>query len=177
MLHKEKEPWNLVIGQITAPFGVVGALRVRPETDAPERFSELRTVYIELPSGEARLWTVRRARANPKGIILELAECQNRDDAESLRGGWIKIQESMAIPLAENAYWIHEIIGLRVVNDRGEDLGQVLEVIQTPANDVYVTERVMVPAVRGVVRQVDLANERILVSSDVELQPAKGARR
>jgi len=177
MLHKEREPWNLVIGQVTAPFGIAGALRVRPETDAPERFSELRTVCIELPSGEERLWTVRKARVNQKGIILELAECENRDEAESLRSGWIKIQESMAIPLAEGAYWIHEIIGLRVVDDRGADLGEVLEVIRTPANDVYVTERVMVPAVRDVVRQVDLANERILVSSDVEFPPAKGARR
>jgi len=158
-----EEPWDLVIGRVTAPFGVKGAVRVKPETDAPERFGELQEVALELPSGQELRRGVRGARGTPKGVILELAGCDTREQAAGLRGAWIKIRQSMAIPLPKNSYWIHEIVGLRVVTMEGEDLGEVTEIIRAPGNDVYVTPRVMVPAVRQIVKEVDLAGGRLLV--------------
>jgi 16S rRNA processing protein RimM len=168
MAPQSEEPWDLVIGRVAAPFGVKGAVRVKPETDAPERFCELREVALELPSGEERRARVRSARVSPRGVILELAGREDREQAGELRGAWVKIRQSMAIPLPEDSYWVHEIVGLQVVDEEGKDLGEVTEVIRTPGNDVYVTPRVMVPAVREIVKQVDLERGRLVVDLPAE---------
>jgi 16S rRNA processing protein RimM len=59
---------------------------------------------------------------------------------------------------------VHQIIGLRVFTEEGRDLGEITEVIRTGANDVYVTPSAMVPALRQVVREVDLERKRMLVA-------------
>lgn len=164
MADNSKEPWDLVIGQVTAPFGIHGALRVRPETDRPERFHDLEEVCLELPSGEERIYRIRSARLSPKGVTLTLAGCEDRNSAAALRRAWIKIKRSMAIPLAEGRYWMHDVIGLRVVTEEGEDLGEVTEIIRAPGNDVYVTPSAMIPAVREVVREIDLEHRRMIVA-------------
>lgn len=174
MADRTEEPWDLVIGQVTAPFGIKGAVRVRPETDRPERFRDLEEVCLELPSGEERIHRVRSAQLTPKGITLTLAECESRNSAAALRGAWIKIRPSMAIPLPPGSHWVHDIIGLRVVTEEGEDLGEVTEVIRTPANDVYVTPTAVIPAIHEVVREIDLKQRRIVVSRLEEDEVGEG---
>lgn len=173
MAAEEKEPWDLVIGRVTAPFGVKGALRVRPETDFPERFGDLDEVCLELPTGEERSFSVRRARVTAKGVTLALVGCDDRDAAASLRGALVKIRQSMSAPLPEGSFWIHDIVGLRVVTEQGEELGEVTEVIRTPGNDVYVTPRTMVPAVREVVRKIDLEQGVIVIAPLPEEEPVQ----
>ncbi len=164
MPEKQEEPWDLVIGQVTAPFGLQGEVRVRPETDFPARFQKLKKVCLEWPDGKERIYTVSRARVTPKGVLLGLKECTNPGEAESLRGAWIKVKQSMAVKLPPDSYWLHDLIGLQVVSESGEELGEVSEVIRTPGNDVYVTPKAMIPAVRAVVKQVDLVKRRMVVS-------------
>jgi 16S rRNA processing protein RimM len=163
-MKANKEPWSLVIGQVTAPFGTQGEVRVRLETDFPERFEELDEVCLELPDGREQLVHVRRARITPKGVIMAIAESRSRSEADSLRGAWVKVKPSMAVPLPKGSYWISDIVGLRVVTVQGEDLGEVTEVLRTPAHDVYVTPSTMVPAVREMVLEVDPAGGKIIVS-------------
>jgi 16S rRNA processing protein RimM len=175
---ENEEPWSLAIGRVTAPFGTKGEVRVKPETDFPERFHSLEEVCLELSDGQQRQCRVRRSRITPKGIILTLAECQNRDQAAALRSAWVKIKPSMAVPLAEGRYWIHQIVGLRVLTEDGEDLGEVTEVISSPANDVYVTPTAMIPALRQVVRRVDLEAGRMIVCLPPEYEsPSEGGDR
>jgi len=164
LAEEREEPWSLVIGRVTAPFGTKGAVRVKPETDFPERFRDLEEVCLELLEGQERRCHVAAARITPKGIILSLQECQDRDQAAALRGAWVKVRPSMAPPLPEGSYWVHQIIGLRVFTEEGEDLGEVTEVILSPANDVYVTPAAMIPAVREMVRKIDLETGCMVVS-------------
>jgi 16S rRNA processing protein RimM len=171
MAAEEKEPWDLVIGQVTAPFGVKGALRVRPETDFPERFGDLDEVCLGLPTGEERFFPVRRAQVTAKGVTLALVGCDDRDTAASLRGALVKIRQSMSVPLPEGSFWIHNVVGLRVVTEQGEELGEVIEVIRTPGNDVYVTPCTMVPAVREVIRKIDLDEGVIVITPLAEDEP------
>jgi 16S rRNA processing protein RimM len=168
-----QEPCDLVIGQVVAPFGIQGEVRVRPETDLPERFAGLPRVCLELPSGEERVVGLRRARVTPKGVLLLLEGCQTRDQAIALRGAWVKIRESMAAPLGDGQYYVHQIIGLRAYTAEGRDLGEIIEVIRSPANDVYVTEAAMIPALREVVREIDLERGRMVVSLPPEEGPGE----
>jgi len=163
-MREAEEPWNLVVGQVVAPFGLRGQVKVRPETDAPERFRQLNQVCLELPSGEQRMVQIASVRIASKGIMLRFEGCEDRDQAEELRGAWIKIRESMALRLPEGSFYLHQLIGLHAYTEDGRDLGEIVEIIQAPGNDVYVTPRAMIPALRQVVREVDLEAKRMVVS-------------
>lgn len=165
-----EEPWDLVIGQVTAPFGVKGEVKVRPETDLPQRFQHLREVCLEFPSGEERLACLRRARVTPKAVLLTFQGYQDRTQAAALRGAWVKIKQSMALPLPEGSYYLHQLVGLRVVTEEGRSLGEITEVRQYPANDVYVTPQVMIPALREVVKRIDLQQKLMIVSLPEETE-------
>jgi 16S rRNA processing protein RimM len=137
---------------------------VRPETDFPERFPGLARVCLELPCGDERVVAVRRARVTPKGVLLLLEGCETRDQAAALRGAWVKITASMAAPLGDGRYYLHQIMGLHVYAEDGRDLGEIVEIIRGPANDAYATEVTVIPALRGVAREVDLERRRMVVS-------------
>ena len=164
MADEREEPWSLVIGRVTAPFGTKGAVRVIPETDFPQRFRDLNEVSLELPNGQEKRFHITQARLTPKGVLLTFQECRDREEAAALRGAWVKVKPGMAVPLPEGSYWVHHIVGLRAFTEEGEDLGEVTEVIRSPANDVYVTAKAMIPALRQVVREIDLERRRMVVS-------------
>lgn len=173
-MAQQEEPWDLVIGRVVAPFGTKGELRLRAETDFPERFHQLSLVCLELRNREERLARVVGVRLTSKGILVKFEGCCDRSQAEKLRGAWVKIRKSMAAPLPEGAYWVHEIIGVRVFSEEGRDLGEITEVLRTPANDVYVTAAAMIPALRQVVREIDLEQRRMTVSLPPEEEPVPG---
>lgn len=168
MGQTKEEPWDLVIGQVTAPFGIQGEVRLRPETDDPDRFRDLRAVCLAWPTGVERTITIERVRVTPKGICVKFTGIATRDDAETLRSAWVKIPRSQARPLPEHSYWIHDLIGLQVRDLQGADLGEITEVIRSAANDVYVTEKVMIPALKKVVRSVDLETRVMVVDWPAE---------
>jgi 16S rRNA processing protein RimM len=174
-MESNEEPWSLVIGRVTAPFGTKGEVRVRPETDFPERFGELEEVCLELHGGEERVARVLKARVTPKGVLLSLEGYEDRDRAGALRGAWLKVRPSMAVPLPEGAYYVHQVLGLRAATEEGRDLGEIVEVIRSGANDVYVTPSAMIPATREVVRKIDLEGGRMVVSLPPEAIPGEGA--
>jgi len=141
---------------------------VRPETDFPERFARLEQVCLELRGGEERRVRVTRARVTPKGVLAQFEGCDGLAGAEELRGAWVKVRPSMAAPLPEGSYYVHQIVGLRVVTTDGRDLGEVTEVIQTAANDVYVVGEAMIPAVREFVREISLEKGVMVVEMPAE---------
>ena len=127
----------LVIGQIVAPRGVRGELKVRIESDDAERFLDLERVYL---GDERRLFRVESARLFKGFALLQLAGVDDREHAEALRRQYVYVHLADALPLTEDEYYHHEIEGLRVVSESGEELGYVDEVLVTGANEVYIVK-------------------------------------
>lgn len=167
--QRPREDAEIAVGRITAPHGVKGQVRVEPLTDVPQRFAELSDVSLELPGGERRGAVIERAAVSPSRVLLKLKDCDDRDAAEALRGAYILIPRAQAIALPEGHYFIDDIVGLEVVTVDGEDLGRVREVLRTKANDVYATDRAMIPATREVIRGIDLRAGRIVVELPEEI--------
>jgi len=136
---------------------VNGRVRVEPLTDFPQRFAQLDEVCLELPGGERRRAVVEKAEAGPGRVLLKLEGCDDRSAAEALRGAYVLIPRSQAVELPAGHYFVDDIVGLEVVTVDGESLGVVREVQRTGANDVYVTDKALIPATREVVRRIDIA--------------------
>lgn len=133
-------------------------------SDFPERFAQMAGQQVLLEGAEgARTVTVAQARASGRKAFLKFEGYDSPEEVEALRGAYVKVSSEQAVTLPQGEYFWHEIVGLRVVGENGEELGTVREILRTPAHDVYVTEKVMIPAVKEIVKQVNVAEGRMVV--------------
>jgi 16S rRNA processing protein RimM len=157
----ELDPASAVrVGVIATPFGIRGELKVQPLTDFPARFRPGQLLWLQ---GEPR--RIERSRWDKNDVVVKLEGIETRTQAEGLRGETLMIPEAAA--LDSDRYYLHDIIGLRVVDAAGETLGKVEDVLSTGANDVYVVRgdrgELLLPAIDDVVKEVDLAAGRLVV--------------
>ena len=124
-------------------------------TDFPERFAQTREVLVGEPP---RLMAVKRHKLHRGRVILELEGLDDRNGAESLRGALVQVPVEQAVALPEGSFFWHQVIGLRVLDGSGRDLGTVAEILATGSNDVYVvrSERgeLLLPAIKDVVKEI-----------------------
>lgn len=163
---------TILIGRVQGAHGVQGELKVQPLCDDPHRFSDLEEVI--LTKGNRQMThAIDQVRYHKGSVLLVLADVEDRTAAELLKGYECHIPLALRRPLPPDRFYIEDLIGLDVYQG-DEHLGQVKEILQPGANDVYVVKRaeevIYVPALKEVVRQVDLAAGRM----DVDLP--KGLR-
>ncbi|MCB8945070.1 MAG: 16S rRNA processing protein RimM [Ardenticatenaceae bacterium] len=159
------EPRFLVIGQVGKPHGVRGEVRVIPHTDVPERFAWLEQIFIGETDPQSVV--VESARLHKSFVLLKLAGYDSREQVERLRGEWLQVLAEDAIPLEEGEYFLFQLVGLQVFRESGELLGELVEVIETAANNVFVIQmadqQLLLPDIEEVVREIDFANGRMTV--------------
>ncbi len=148
---------KVVIGKISAPHGVRGEVRIVPLTDFPERFKNLKTVFLEDDS-KMELESVKFSN---KFIIVKFKNINSRNDIEIFNGKLLMLNRSDIPSLPEGEYYNFDIIGLEVIDDKGSKLGKITEVLKTGSNDVYVVEgkkQILVPALKKVVKEINLVD-------------------
>ncbi len=146
----------IAVGEIMGAFGPRGDMRVKPLGRFPERFRELRRVYVGEEHAAA---AVLSRKAHGEGMLMRLDTVKSRDAARALFGQFLYVPESEAVKLPEGEFFVHQVIGLRVVTVSGDELGTVRDVLQTGSNDVYVVRNrareVLIPAIKDVVKRID----------------------
>lgn len=167
------EAERIGVGKIIGTHGVRGEVKVFLLTDFPERFRPGTRLILEQEGAEGREGktfpvTVIRARPGKGNLILKLAEINDADQARAVRGAILKVEPWEVEPLPEGHYYIYQLLGSRVYTTGDEFLGTLEEILTTGANDVYVvraegTREILIPALKTVVRRVDLAGKEIRV--------------
>ncbi len=115
-----------------------------------------------LSADESRADLIRKAYEGST-LLVKFKGIDDISQAEAIRNMDICIPEAELLPLEEGEYYIDDLLGLQVVTTEGEDMGKVEDVLQSPANDVYVTDRAMIPAVKDIVVKIDLDEKKIIV--------------
>jgi 16S rRNA processing protein RimM len=151
------------VGQIGAAFGVDGAVKVVPLTDFSDRFDRGSLLLID--GAERR---VEWSRPAPGGLVVKLAGIDDRAVAEMYSGKYLEVGEDAGRPAGEGRFYHHQLIGLDVVTASGRGLGRVEEVLEEPANDVWVSRdgavEHLIPATKDAVLAIDLDARRIVVA-------------
>jgi 16S rRNA processing protein RimM len=162
----------IIIGKIGAPHGVRGEVRIIPLTDFPDRFDDLKNVYLD----EGTVLSIKSVKYNKQFIILKFSGIDNREALAPLNGKLIKVKRSDVPPLAEGEYYSFDIIGLDVFDESGENLGRIKEILKTGSNDVYVVgkqgeaKEILVPALKKVVTKIDLSENKMIVILPEEME-------
>jgi len=151
------------LGIVVKPHGLKGEVWLDLGTDAPERLPELPGLTVMGPGG-ARPATVEYVHGITGGrAIVKLEGINERDAAEAIRDHVLQVARATLPPPPDGAYYEYQIVGLRAVTAAGADLGRVRQVLRTGANDVYETEKALIPAIASVVREIDLERGEMVV--------------
>lgn len=144
-----------------------GAVKVKPVTDYPDRFKELRSVIIESPQGTRRELQITFVSVHGNQVRLGFEEIVNREEAEALCGYSLNIPIEQIRPLEEDSYYPFQLIGFEVQTTSNQYLGKVREILDLPANAVLVVgngkKEYLIPVIKDVVKSVNEGAEKILV--------------
>lgn len=157
----------LQVGVITTTHGVHGEVKVFPTTDDPERFKKLKHVIIDTGKEKKEL-EIEGVRFFKNMVILKFHGIDNINDVEKYRKMGLYVTRENAVELKENEYFIADLIGLKAISDEDEELGEISDVLQTGANDVYVISKngsadILLPAIQACIRQINIKDRTILV--------------
>jgi 16S rRNA processing protein RimM len=158
---------DIAVGKVVGTYGNRGMVKVLPLTDFLDRFFNMDKITLEL-NGKKKIYTVAEVRSHRRHILFRLGEVPDMNGAEALRGAMVVVGREELTPLPEGSYYIFDIVGLNVFNGGGDFLGVVEDVIRTGSNDVYAVDvgqkaPLLVPALKEVVREVDIKGGRMVV--------------
>lgn len=154
------------IGQIVNTSGLKGVLKIKPFTDDINKFSKLKTIYIDLKK-ELKSFEIERVYFNKNMVFLKLKGIDTIEQAEIYRNNVVKIERKDE-KLEDNSYYIVDLEGCMVYTEEQKLLGTLTEVFSTGSNDVYVVKsedgkQILLPAIKDVIKQVDIENKKIIV--------------
>ena len=152
----------LQVGIITSTHGVRGEVKVYPTTDDPRRFRRLKEVVLDTGREKLNL-EIEGVKFFKQFVILKFKGQDNINDIEKYRQKSLYVTRKNAVRLQRDEYFIADLIGLKVQDEDGTELGTVKDVIETGANDVYEVEMadgrsLLLPAIKQCILNVDVEN-------------------
>ena len=162
------------IGKIVNTQGIKGEVRALATTFDATRFELLE--YANLYKNDDKITLkIERVRYYKNFVILKFYGVNSLNESEKLRNYEILIPREEALPLGENEYYQIDLLGIEVFTSSGERLGEITDIIETGANDVYVVKsrndnndknnkkEFLIPAIKECVKTVDIENKKMLI--------------
>lgn len=154
------------IGVITSTHGLKGEVKVFPTTDDVNRFRALKKCYIRTKTGDIEV-EKKSCKFFKNMVILSFAEFKDINEIEKYKGCELYVTREDAVPLEEDEFYIADVIGAQVIEDTGNKLGTLTDVLQTAANDVFVVKmedgkEVLLPVIKDCVLDID--TEKMVIS-------------
>lgn len=157
----------IAIGVIVGAHGIKGDVRIRILTDEPGQYDNLKSVYVNF-NGDRHFRKIENARIATSRYILKLEGIDDRTSAERLKGALLERPLDDLAPLAENEFFIFDLIGLNVKTKEGAQIGTLTDVLELPANDVYVVsgekQEFLIPAINEVIISIDLDSKEMIIN-------------
>ena len=154
-------------GHIVRPWGIRGELLVDWLSGSCPVKVDRGLVYRKDRDGEYRIVCVLASRPHDKRHIVKIEDIASRNEAEELRGAALFLPEEELPILPEGEYYSYQLLGMEVVTEAGELLGEVSKIFTAGGHDVYVVRgkerEVLIPAVDHVVIKIDLDERKMII--------------
>jgi 16S rRNA processing protein RimM len=157
----------IAIGRISKPIGTRGEVKILPLTNDKQRFTNLRLVWVGNDESTAEKRTIHTVRIDAKQVVLNFSGIETVGEAELLRDRYLFVPKEKVVKLNIGNYFVDDVIGCEVVTEEQRKIGIVIDLFSLPANDVWIiwngAKEIMIPAVKSIIRQVDVLKKRITV--------------
>jgi 16S rRNA processing protein RimM len=160
----------VIIGKIISAYGIKGWVKIRPFTETAKNFIQYKTQFLSRNQKDWNCVEIKEIKIQGQDVIADIG-FTDRDQSISHKGYFLAIARDQLPQLPEDEFYWDDLIGLKVIDDDHEDLGKVVGLIETGANDVLVVsgdrER-LIPYIPQVIKKVDTHNQLIEVDWDKE---------
>ncbi len=151
---------ELQVGVITQTHGIRGEVKVFPTTDDAGRFKKLKEVIVETEK-ERLTMEIEGVKFFKQYAILKFKGFDSINDMEKYKGAKLLVSREKAVRLKKDEYFVADLIGMQVVTEDGAPLGNLKNVLETGANDVYVVEmeegkEALLPAIKECILKIDM---------------------
>jgi 16S rRNA processing protein RimM len=159
------EPVFLAVGKLGRPHGVRGEIFLHVLTDFPERLKPGVMVFL---GPDYRQIEIKSLRWHRDALLLSLAGYHTSEAVAALTNQYLFVRAEDRPPLPEGEYYHHQLIGMQVLDEDGQLLGTLSQILETGANDVYVVlpsqgPEILLPAIEDVILEIDLSQRQMLV--------------
>ena len=156
----------IAVGKILGVFGYQGWLKVLVYSGNATRFDNIKVIFFQTESGMSGKVLIAHEQRGPN-LIIKLKGIDNPESAKLLKDQEIFLPDSEQLELPDDQYYIHDLIGLKVVDVEKGIVGEIVEVWSGGASDILVIrngeEELLIPAVAEFVKEIDLSERRMLV--------------
>ncbi|WP_225744646.1 ribosome maturation factor RimM [Marinilactibacillus sp. Marseille-P9653] len=156
------------VGKVVNTHGLKGEVRVLSVTSNPADRYYVGAPLIWFKDGEQVELTVRSHRVHKNFDLVAFEDYPSINEVERFIGGVLRVGDDQLLELEDNEFYLHEIIGCTVVDESGDTLGKIKDILATGANDVWVVQRqnkkdLLLPYIEPVILDVDIENQRVTV--------------
>jgi 16S rRNA processing protein RimM len=160
---------HVLIGEIARPHGIMGEVKIYPYSEQPENFKEYKVIVLQqAETGRTDTYNVVKCRGQGKFVLLQLEGVTSREAALSLQGSRVWLKKKDLPVLSGDEYYWHQLKGLLVFTESGEELGRASKIFHTMAHDIMVVtgsgHEYMIPVKRTIIKKVDPQSDRIIIS-------------
>ncbi len=165
---KEPNADMVIVGRTGKPHGVRGELSVHSQAQSPDLFDNLSQVHLLDRDGTIMTFGLAKWRPHGRVLLVKLDGVDDRDQAALLTGLDLAVNEADLPELDDDEVYLHDLLGLEVVDEQGQSLGRFENFLDTAEHEVWVVahpsgKEILLPAVDEVILSVDLEAGTITV--------------
>jgi 16S rRNA processing protein RimM len=157
----------IAIGRISKPIGTRGEVKILPLTDDSQRFLNVSSVWVGHDATDAEVKKIRKVRLDARQVVAKFDGIESVEEAEKIRDKYLFVQKEDIVKLQKGTYFVDDVIGCEVVTEEEINVGVITDLLSLPMNDVWVvkngTKEILLPAVKAIIRQVDIEQKRITI--------------
>lgn len=151
----------ILVGLIQKPYGLLGEVKIKPETFDFERYQTLGRVFARNKAGEITELNVRAGRADNLFWYLKFDDHRTPEAVGFLSGRELLIDAADKLELPEGMVYFSEVPGMAVMDELGNRVGEILEIRETGSTEYLIvktaTAEVPVPWTDHFVTHIDKA--------------------
>ena len=155
------------LGYVIKHHGLHGELSIFLDTDFPENYIKMESVYVELQQKLVPFFIESLKILNQKAIV-NLSDINSLVDAQALKGAPIYLPLEFLPDLDESQFYYHEIINYKVIENKSGDIGHVEDVYEVAGNDLLKVncrgKEVLIPIRDDIITKVDKIRKIINVT-------------
>jgi 16S rRNA processing protein RimM len=169
---KQQAARLIVMGRVVAPYGLKGWVRIEPYSAVPDSLSTYRSWWVGRSGDWRKMKVAQCSLQHASSLVARFEGCVERDAAMALKGCDVAVERAALPQNGDNEFYWADLVGLKVVNSKYQELGVVAELFDNGAHTVMrvadgETERLL-PFVEQVVQQVDVALGLIRVEWELD---------
>jgi len=169
------------LGYIVKPHGLQGAVTVYLDTDNPEAYDTMESVFVQIDQKLVPFF-IQEFQLRANQAIVRFEGVNSIQEAELLKGSSLYLPLEMLPPLEEGQFYYHDVINFMIIDESDHAIGRIFNIYEANGNSLFALfhegQEVLIPIQDDFIKKIDYENQKIYMHLpagllDVYLNPKK----